>query len=332
MGKGSPPPAPESQNINQSNLPEYAKPYLTDIMQRAQAESYRPYQEYQDPRVAGFTQSQTGAQQEIAGMQQRPEFQEAAGLTRTGAQQATGFGQTGAGLGAIAAGAGQNYQNLATSPAAQQAFMSPYMQNVVDVQKQEALRDAQKTNLAGNLNAARQGTYGGARQLLAQTERERNLQQELGAIQARGQQDAFKQAQQAQQFGAELGLQGLNTGLQGQQVGLQGAQQATLAGAQLGDIGQSTQANQLQRIQAQAAAGQEQRGFNQQLLDQSYADFLAQRDYPMEQLGYFSNLMRGIPVGLGSTATTYAQPPSMATQIGGLGIAGLGLSKLIGND
>ena len=332
MGKGSsaPPPAPKSQEIHQSNLPEYAKPYLTDIMQRAQAESNRPYQAYEDPRVAGFTGAQTGAQQEIAGMQQRPEFQEAAGLTRTGAQQATGFGQTGAGLGALAAGAGQQYQNLATSPAAQQAFMSPYMQNVVDVQKQEALRDAQIGNLTGNLNAARQGTYGGARQLLAQTERERNLQQELGAIQARGQQDAFKQAQQAQQFGAELGLRGLSTGLQGQQVGLQGAQQATLAGAQLGDIGQSTQANQLQRIQAQAAAGQEQRGLNQQLLDQSYADFLAQRDYPMEQLGYFSNLMRGIPVGLGSTATTYAQPPSIAQQIGGLGIAGLGLSKLMG--
>ncbi len=332
MGKGSEEPAPQSQEIHQSNLPAYAKPYLTDIMQRAQAESYRPYQEYQDPRIAGFTQGQTGAQQEVLGMQQRPEFQEAAGLTRTGAQQATGFGQTGAGLGAIAAGAGQNYQNLATSPAAQQAFMSPYMQNVVDVQKQEALRDAQKTNLAGNLNAARQGTYGGARQLLAQTERERNLQQELGAIQARGQQDAFKQAQQAQQFGAELGLQGLNTGLQGQQVGLQGAQQATLAGAQLGDLGQATQANQLQRIQAQAAVGQEQRGLNQQLFDQSYADFLAQRDYPMEQLGYFSNLMRGIPVGLGSTATTYARPPSMASQIGGLGIGALGLSNLMGND
>ena len=50
----------------------------------------------------------------------------------------------------------------------------------------------------------------------------------------------------------------------------------------------------------------------------------------MEQLGYFSNLMRGIPVQLGSTATTYAQPPSMASQLGGLGIAGLGLSKLMG--
>jgi len=78
MGKGSPAPAPESQNINQSNLPEYAKPYLTDIMQRAQAESNRPYQVYEDPRVAGFTGAQTGAQQEIAGMQQRPEFDQAA--------------------------------------------------------------------------------------------------------------------------------------------------------------------------------------------------------------------------------------------------------------
>ena len=48
MGKGSPspPPAPKSQEIHQSNLPEYAKPYLTDIMQRAQAESNRPYQAY----------------------------------------------------------------------------------------------------------------------------------------------------------------------------------------------------------------------------------------------------------------------------------------------
>ena len=331
MGKGSPPPAPESQNINQSNLPAYAEPYLTDIMQRAQAESYRPYQEYQDPRVAGFTQGQTGAQQETLGMQQRPEFDQAAQFANTGGTQSLGFGQTGAGLGAIAAGAGQNYQNQATSPAAQQAFMSPYIQNVMDVQKQEAVRDAQIGNLTGNLSAARQGTYGGARQLLAQTERERNLQQQLGAIQAEGQQNAFQQAQQAQQFGAELGLRGLSTGLQGQQVGLQGAQQATQAGATIGDIGGSAQANQLQRIQAQAAAGQEQRGLNQQLLDQSYADFLAQRDYPMEQLGYFSNLMRGIPVGLGSTATTYAQPPSLTSQLTGAGIAGLGMYNLMGN-
>ena len=105
MGKGSsaPPPAPESQNINQSNLPAYAEPYLTDIMQRAQAESNRPYQAYEDPRVAGFTGAQTGAQQEIAGMQARPEFDQAAQFAQTGGTQALGFGQSAAGLGALAA-------------------------------------------------------------------------------------------------------------------------------------------------------------------------------------------------------------------------------------
>ena len=330
MGKGSKQqaPAPASQEIHQSSLPEYAKPYYTDIMQRAQAESNRPYQTYDQDRIAGFNPQQTATQQEVAGMQTRPEFDQGAQFAQTGGQQSLGFGQTASGLGAIAAGAGQQYQNQATSPAAQQAFMSPYMQNVVDIQKQEAVRDAQINNLSGNLGAARQGTYGGARQTLAQTERDRNLQQQLGAIQAEGQQNAYQQAQQAQQFGANLGMQGFQTGIQGQQAGMQGAQQATSAGATISDIGQSAQANQLQRLQAQAAAGQEQRGLSQQLLDSSYADFLSQRDYPMEQLGYFSNLMRGIPVGLGSTATTYAQPPSFASQLTGAGIAGLGMYNL----
>ena len=53
---------------------------------------------------------------------------------------------------------------MATDPGAQQAFMSPYMQNVVDVQRQEAIRGAQQGQLAQNLAAARTGTYGGARQ------------------------------------------------------------------------------------------------------------------------------------------------------------------------
>ena len=177
MGKGSKQqaPAPASQEIHQSSLPEYAKPYYTDIMQRAQAESNRPYQTYDQDRIAGFNPQQTATQQEVAGMQARPEFDQAAQFAQTGGQQSLGFGQTASGLGAIAAGAGQNYQNLATSPAAQQAFMSPYMQNVVDIQKQEAVRDAQINNLSGNLGAARQGTYGGARQTLAQTERDRKL-------------------------------------------------------------------------------------------------------------------------------------------------------------
>jgi hypothetical protein len=90
-------------------------------------------------------------------------------------------GQFGQGTGAANLGVGANALGLGSlagfnDPSAVQSFMSPYQQNVIDVNKQEALRDAQKGLMAGNLGAARQGTYGGARQLLAQTEQERNLQ------------------------------------------------------------------------------------------------------------------------------------------------------------
>ena len=95
-------------------------------------------------------------------------------------------------------------------------------------------------------------------------------------------------------------------------------------GQTLGNLGQYQQQADLQRLQAQAGAAGEQQALEQRYLDQYYADFLRQRDFPMEQLGQFSNLMRGIPVGLSTTGTTYATPPSFASQALGAGLAGLG--------
>ena len=408
MGKGGGSPQPTQQTVTQTNLPEYARPYFENLVERAQAQSYQEYQPYGAERIAGFTPGEQAVQTETAGMQQRPEFASAAGMTTgagttagglgaaaaglapsavsTGAQ-ALGYGATGAGYGATgagygatgateamrlagqAAGTGQQYAQQATTPGAIQAYMSPYMQNVVDVQKAEALRDAQMAQKLVNLGAAHQGTYGGARQLLGQTEAARNLGQQLAQIQAAGSQKAFEAAQQAQQFGSTLGLQGLQAGLQGvqtgaglgmegAQLGMQGAQtglqgvgqalqgyqtglqglqtgiqgtqlQGQLAG-QLADIGTQAQTSQLQRLQAQQASEAQQRAMEQQKLDQAYADFLRQRDYPVEQLGYFSNILRGLPVQLGSTATTYAQPPSMMSQLGGAGLGALGLYNLLG--
>jgi hypothetical protein len=158
----------------------------------------------------------------------------------------------------------------------------------------------------------RQGTYGGARQALAQGERERGLLDRLAGIQAEGSQKAFEDARRTQQFGSDLGLRGVGQGIQ--------------AGQTLGQLGQAQQQADLQRLTAQETVGGQQRGFEQQRLDQQYADFLRQRDYPLEQLGYFSNLLRGVPVGLSSTQTTSAPPPSIASQIGGLGLAGLGIA------
>jgi len=314
MGKGGGSPQPSSQTVTQTNLPEYARPYFENLLQRTQAESYRDYTPYQGQRIAGFTPGQQAVQSEVAGMQTPGQFQPANQMTA-----ASGIGALGAG--AQAMGAGQQYAQMATDPSQMQSYMSPYMQNVVEQQKSEAIRDAQKTQLGANLGAARQGTYGGARQLLAQTERERNLGSQLAGIQAAGSQKAFEAAQQAQQFGANLGLQGIQTGLQGlQQVGQMGAQ--------LGQLGTQQQAADLQRLQAQAASAGEQRALEQQRLDTSYADFLRQRDYPMEQLGFYSSILRGLPVQMGSTQTAYAQPPSTLQQLGGLGLSALGLYNL----
>jgi hypothetical protein len=180
-------PAPQPTSTSQTTIPEYAKPYAEKMLGKAEAITESPYQTYGGQRMAAATPEQQAVRQNVAGMQQPGQFAAGTGLAAAG------------GLGAL--GAGQQYMQMATDPGAQQAFMSPYMQNVVDLQKQEAIRDAQKGQLAQNLGAARQGTYGGARQLLAGTERERNLQQNLANIQAVGSQKAYEDAMRGMQFG-----------------------------------------------------------------------------------------------------------------------------------
>jgi hypothetical protein len=123
--------------------------------------------------------------------------------------------------------------------------------------------------------------------------------------------DAQKAAEMSRQFGANLGLQGY--------------QAANQAAQNLGNLGTAQQTSDMQRMQAMAAAGKEQQGLQQQQYDTRYADFLRQQNYPMEQLNYYSSLIRGLPMTMGSTATAYAPPPSMASQVAG---AGLGAASL----
>lgn len=375
MGKGGGAPqqqaAPTHQSITQSNLPEYARPYFEDILKRGQAQSNQQYQTYGAERLADMTPQEQAVQSEALGMGTPGQFDMASGLT------------TQAGLGSIAAGQYNPSQFSAQqigTPELQQfqmdapqqfgqaqadQYMSPFMQSVVDVQKRQAIEDAQKAQLSTNLGAARQGTFGGARQTLAMTEREKNLQQQMGDIQATGSQAAFQQAQEQferdraagmtagqQNLQAQLGVQqlGTQTGMQAAQanqqaaldaqrlaeqskqfggsLGLQGLQQAGQAGSTLGQLGATQQQSDLARLQAQAAAAGQTRSMDQQRMDMQYADFLRQRDFPMEQLGQFSSLLRGMPMQMGSTQTTYAPPPSMLSQVGGAGLAGLGMYNM----
>jgi hypothetical protein len=142
-----------------------------------------------------------------------------------------------------AAGMGGTYERMATDPSAIQAYMSPYQQAVTELAKREAIENAERAQLGANLGAVRQGTYGGARQALAQGQREAGLMKTLSDLDVKGQQEAFERAQQAQQFGVGTALQGLQgaqaglgTALQGGQLGLSGIGQA-MQGQQVGLTG-----------------------------------------------------------------------------------------------
>jgi len=301
------------------------------------------------------------------------------------ARQAGMYGGMGAGYGARGVqaaeqgfGAGEQFARQATDPNAIQAYMSPYMQNAVDFQKSEAVRDFNIGQQAQKARAVGAGAFGGSRQAIAEAEAQRNLGTQLAGIQATGTQKAFEDAQRQQQFGANLGLQGLQAGygglgvgmqgaglglqgvgaqqaagqlgLQGTaqgmqgagyglqgvqaatgagQLGLQGLGQATSAASTLGQLGQ-TQFGQEQAISAERQkVGAIQQAQAQQALDLSYQDFLKQRNYPYQQLAFQSDMLRGLPLSQ-SAQQFYSAPPSMGSQLGGLGMSALGIYGMSG--
>ncbi len=310
---------PTSTSISTAltDVPEVLRPYITGpggVLPTAQTILSKDYATtYGTPlqqaglagagRVAGLAPMQQQVGQELGGMATPTQF----GAGTSAAQ--LGVGSTALGLGALGS---------LLSPEQTQAYMSPYVQNVIDVNKAEALRDAQKGLLAGNLAAARQGTYGGARQLLSQTEQERNLQTKLGNIQATGMQNAFDAAQKAQLAAAQ------GYGQLGQTYGA--------LGQTYGQLGTAQQASDIDRLKTQGAYGDLQRGIQQQQLDAQYQDLMAKLNYPLTSIETMSNLARGVP--LAQTATSGAQttpPPSFASQLAGMGLTGLSLYNLFGN-
>lgn len=371
-GGGSSAPAQQNVQTTTSNLPEYARPYFQNLMGRAEANLSREYVPFEQNRIAGFTPAQQQVQQNVLGLQAPNQFATGSALALQAGRQALNqqynpsqFTAQQVNMGPLQQYGMQAPQLFGTEQA--QQYMSPFMEQALQPQLRSAVSDARRAQINQDLGAARQGTYGGSRQLLASMEREKNLGQQMGDIRARGMQTSFEQAQQqferdrAAQMGAgrenlqsllqtqQLGTQsGLQAALANQQQaleaqrlgeqsrqfgasqGLAGAQAAGQMGQTLGNLGQYQQQANLQRLQAQGAVAGEQRALEQQGLDTAYADFLRQRDFQQEMLGQYSNLLRGLPMQLNSTQTTYAPPPSMASQVLGTGLGALGMARTIG--
>jgi hypothetical protein len=407
MGKGGG--APTEQRVQSSNIPDYAQPYVEDVLGRSQAlTTQKPYEQYAGQRVAGFSPMQAQAFQNIAGQQVAPQLTDASNVAYNVAQQGIGtqpmasglqaqalqygglgseygalgalsapqaqqYGAQGSGIGQTGVqaaqqgfGAGAQYAQQATSPEATQAYMSPYMQNVVEAQQREARRASEIQQQATQSQAAQQGAFGGSRSAILEAERQRNLGTQLGDIQATGLQRAYEQARQAQQFGADLGLKGLQTGysgldvglrgtetglrgiqtglqgtaqgIQGAQAGLQGVGQAVDAGqyglaglgaagsaaGQLGQLGQTQFAQETGITEAMARAGAQQQALQQQGLDTGYQNFLAEQQYPYQQLAFMQNMYNPNATPLQQMQSIYSNP-SLTSQAAGLGAGALGL-------
>lgn len=269
-------------------------------MTRGTTASNVQYQPFTGDRVAPFTPLQEKAFEGVQTLGPSPLIGAGAGMTGA------------AGLGGL--GAGQQYQQMATDPNAMRAYMSPYMQNVVDFQKAQAVQDYARQFPGQQAAAARAGAFGGSRQAIVESEAQRNLQNQLAGIQAQGTQSAFDTARQAQQFGSQLGLQGL--GLAGQM------------GQQFGQLGQQAFAQQAGALQAQQQAGAIQQAQGQQQRDLAYEEFMRQQFYPQSQLQFLSSLLRGSVVAPQQTMYTYQQAPALASQLGGIGMGMYGLSKM----
>lgn len=142
---------------------------------------------------------------------------------------------------------------------AAERYMSPYTQGVTDIAKRKAVEDAQRTQLAGNLAAGRKGSLGSSGNLLASTERERQLGLQLGDIQARGLESAYQNAQtqferdRAAQMG--VGQQNLQAALGVQQLGTQTGLQTALAN--LNNQQQAAVQNMAAQLQTQGLNAQQ---------------------------------------------------------------------------
>ena len=288
---------PTVSNVYQTSIPQELLPYAKTMLDTASQYTdiaKNPYQQYQGERVAQLSPL-TQQAMETAGQMQVP-------------------GQIGAASDiAGIAGLGALQQNTFANPYAAGAYMSPFMQNVVDVQQQQARRQAAIQNQAQQAQATQAGAFGGGRDAIMRAQANAELQRNLQGIQATGLQNAFQNAQQ--QFNAEQQqrMQGLQTGLQ--------------AASTLGGLGAQQAQQQQQIIGTQAQLGQAAQQRAQDVLNAQYQDFLNYQNYPYKQLGFMSDLIRGTPTTQ-SAATMYQAPPTMMQNLMSLGLGAYGINQL----
>ena len=290
-GGSPPPPPPATQTVTQqATIPEELKPFVTDALEKARAIQERRevegYVPFSGPRIAEFAPEQTQAFESIKGLvgQGQQYFDPAARLTA-----ASAFAPTGPQVG---------------------QFMNPYLQNVVDIQQREARRAADVERQQLGAQAVGAGGFGGSRQAILEAEQARNLQQQLGDIQARGLAGAYEDAQARLQ---------------------QQRERERLAGAQFATLGQVAPGQAFRELSALEAIGAQRQQQQQQALDIAQQEYEIARTFPERTLQDYQSIIRGyaapIPASTVERSQRTTPAPSFLQQAAGLGGLALGAAS-----
>jgi hypothetical protein len=328
-GGGSQQAAPQqtSSNVYQTNIPQYAQPYVENMLNATQAQlfntdssgnitgfnQYQPYTGMTEDQltaaqsaVAGFSPLQQQAQSSAANLQVPGQYGAATGQTMRGIMGANQIGRQMQGLAASANP--YDFQQQVGG------YMNPYIQQSLAPQLQLA---NQQYGIAGQQMAGQAtgaGAFGGSRNALQQSLNAQNQMLAQNQLISQGYNTAFNAAQNQYNQSGAFQLQGLQGALGAQQQGMAGA-------AQLGSLGQAQLAAQQGILGTQNQLGAQQQANQQQVINQGIQNYATAQQYPLMELGTMSNMLRGLPLQ-SSTTQSYQAAPSALTQA--VGAAGTG--------
>jgi|TARA_R100000458_G_scaffold55829_2_gene60172 hypothetical protein len=269
-----------------TRLPEFQEQYLADLLASA-PNLFKPVSE------GGMGLTMPYVKKQLAGLSEGQQMAIASALGGVGAYQPF--------LDQAQAAVGEAGQLM--SPDAYKQFMDPYLDDVVQrAQSDIALQGRGQEKLASDA-AVRQGAFGGSRAAVLQGQIGKNTLEQQARTGERLRSAGFTQATQAAQQAATQKLQ--------QAQGLAG----------LGQLGQALGTQDISNL---LGIGSLQQGQAQRTLDTAQANALAQQQLPFQQLGFLADIFRGVPALQQQTSQQYTPPPSLSSQLFGLGIAGLG--------
>ena len=318
--------------VSKTQLPSYQENFLKDLLKSVDKLGAKRV-DIPKAEVAGLTPAQQEAiRLGISGIGGYIPMMQAGEASLGAGAQAIGQG-----IGTTMSGAPLLAQTVgAYDPRSYQAFMDPYMEDVISRAQADIGRQGEIQAQNIGAQAVRGGAFGGSRQAVAEQELARNVmdqQARTGAqLRSQGFQQAQQQAQNAfqnqmarQQSAAQLfGALGQGLGGLGSQLAKTGLSQAAL--------GESAQAAQQRDINALMSLGGLEQGQAQTELDVGRANALEKAYEPYRRLGFMSDIFRGVPTSQSTVQTSSTPDPSMLQQLGGfgLGLAGLSQAGLFG--